>query len=207
MDSPPHYTYYTLVEQWNSGWQDWFREYLEKHHLTKDYTDIRWWELDFRDKKLWSDISSNPNLTLGTVKKFPNLPWNEFVLSKHLQITPEIYLENKDFDWDIAGICCNPCFGPEWFPIIGIDNVDWGWYSKNRSLDWSIVLQYQNKPWNWDYISLNKTLTWEQVNQRPFRFPWTWWGLARNPNTPWSELLRNPSKWYNISQHPQLQWE
>jgi hypothetical protein len=207
MDAPSKFTYQKLVDQWDNGWQDWFVAYLENHHFTNDYTEVRWWELDFRDKKLWSDISSNPNLTLGTVKKFPNLPWNEFMLSKQLRITPEIYLENRDFDWDIAGICCNPCFGPEWFPIIGIDNVDWGWYSKNRSLDWSIVLQYQNKPWNWDYISLNKTLTWEQVNQRPFRFPWTWWGLSKNPNTPWSELLRNPSKWYDISHHPQLQWE
>ena len=207
MSVPTYYKYQSLEEQWTRGWERWFVDYLEKHHLGKDYTDLRWGELDFRDKKLWSDISSNPNLTLGIVKKFPNLPWNEFMLSRQIRITPEIYLKNRDIDWDLAGICCNPCFGPEWFPIIGMDKVDWGWYSKNPSLDWSTVLQYQNKPWNWDYISLNPTLTWEQVDQHRFRFPWTWWGLSKNPNTPWSELLRNPRKWYDISHHPKLQWE
>lgn len=204
MSTLSRYCYNTLEEQWLSGWQEWFTNYLETHQFSTDPTNLRWWEMDFRDKKLWSDISSNPNLTLAVVKKYPDHPWNWFMISSHVHLTLDLFIENRHLPWDNGGLCCNPCFTPDWFSVIGFTNVDWNWYSRNPNLTWATVLKHQTQPWNWDYISKHREITWDMVERHSF--PWTWWGLGKNPNTPWSELCRNPYKWYDISRHPRLQW-
>ena len=49
------------------------------------------------------------------------------------------------------------------------------------------------------FISKNKNITWEIINDNPFAFPkrkWKWFYISQNPNLTWEIIKNNPQeKW------------
>ena len=43
------------------------------------------------------------------------------------------------------------------------------------------IEKYPEKPWDWEYISLNPNITMEFIEKHPEK-PWDWDRISRNPN-------------------------
>jgi hypothetical protein len=63
------------------------------------------------------------------------------------------------------------------------DNIDkpwqWDWLSLNPNITFDMVQSYPDKSWDWDYLSLNPNITFDIVHAHPDK-PWNWYYLSRN---------------------------
>jgi hypothetical protein len=72
-----------------------------------------------------------------------------------------------------------------------------------------MIKKYQNKPWNWTWISRNPTITMEFIEKHPDK-PWNWTWISKNPNITMEMIENHPEKpwsWYFISQNPNVTME
>jgi hypothetical protein len=52
---------------------------------------------------------------------------------------------------------------------------------------------YPDKPWNWDALSSNPNITFDNVLAYPDK-PWNWDALSSNPNITFDNVLAYPDK-------------
>ncbi len=66
---------------------------------------------------------------------------------------------------------------------------------------WDLVCDNPDKPWDWDGISENPSITFDMVQNNPDK-PWDWNYISRNPNTTPQIIKDNPDKlwdWRDLS--------
>ena len=69
-----------------------------------------------------------------------------------------------------------------------------------------MVLTGPDRPWNWQWLSGNPSMTWEIVQANPDK-PWNWEVLSRNPSISWKFIqanLDNPWDWIDLSRKKDL---
>jgi hypothetical protein len=80
---------------------------------------------------------------------------------------------------------------------------NWNWLSCNPSITWKNVEENFDKPWDWDWLSGNPSITWTIVEANPDK-PWDWYGLSCNSNITWEIVEANPDKhwdWGSLSRN------
>jgi len=126
------WNYYSAIKICKPHWRDiafadGYTEYVQRFAvLDIDYLRSRAtlgeWE--------WSNISSNPSITLDMVLDNPELPWNYAKLTANRSIT-----------WEMIQITTLPWVLPE--------------FSKNPNLRWDIVRDNPQIEWKWSSIAAN----------------------------------------------------
>ena len=58
---------------------------------------------------------------------------------------------------------------------------EWEWISLNPNLTMEIIEKYPDKPWKWEWISSNPNITMEMIEKYPDK-PWNWDFISENPN-------------------------
>ena len=58
---------------------------------------------------------------------------------------------------------------------------------------WKFIEDNPDKEWNWYYLSLNPTITFDIVIAYPDK-PWDWNGLSQNPNITFDIVLAHPEQ-------------
>ena len=53
---------------------------------------------------------------------------------------------------------------------------------------WKFIENNSNKPWSWDYLSINPNITFDIVLAHPYK-PWNWYYLSLNPNITLDNVL------------------
>lgn len=84
--------------------------------------------------------------------------------------------------------------------------------SQNKHVTWDIVMQYPNKPWNFNGLSKNPNITWSIIKENLDK-PWNWTSLSSHPNITWDIIAAHPKNdvfqwdWLTVSQNPNITWE
>jgi len=69
-----------------------------------------------------------------------------------------------------------------------------------------IHLENLDKPWSWEFLSKNPSITMKDVLENP-ELPWSWIWLSQNPNITFKDVLENPDKpwcWVWLSWNPNI---
>jgi hypothetical protein len=75
--------------------------YDEWNNYKETFSDITISDiLSFSKKCDWYDISENPNITVGDMLKYPELPWKWNYVSKNPSITVKDVLKHPEIKWD-----------------------------------------------------------------------------------------------------------
>jgi hypothetical protein len=85
-------------------------------------------------------------------------------VSKHKCITMDIIEENRKFPWDWNGIFINPNLTWD-FIKKNIDKVNWMNVSKHKCITIDIIDQNPELPWDWNNVSENPNLTWDFIQE------------------------------------------
>lgn len=136
-------------------------------------------------------LSMNPNIKLPDVRKNPQIKWNWYWLTQTISIGDII--NHPKLPWDYTGIHLNKDFTLEHLLRHGV-KTSIKWYESSRD---NIIFRYEhNTAWDWGEISSSKLISIELV-VKLMHFPWNWFRLSRNPNI----------KFKDIMVHPELPWE
>jgi F-box domain len=151
---------------------------------------------------IWSEFSSNPNLTIHVITSYPDVDWDWSEISSNENITWDFVFANLDKNWN------------------------WSCLSQNPIITWDIVQQHPNLSWSYIRLSLNPNITWEmiQTNEKLQKdkyfmscnpnitidivfaypdWPWDWNGLSVNPSITWAVVAANMDKpwWFDGLSH------
>lgn len=135
-------------------------------------------------KFIWSYISSNPNVSMNLVLKFPYYPWNW----KHLSANHGI---------PVSQLVTHPQY---------FTKLHWNLVSSRAPLN--VVLQNPYLPWAWKQVSSNLALTLKVINAYP-NMPWNWTSFSLSPQLRFHDIVTNTDKpwnWKNLSKNPSLFW-
>lgn len=132
----------------------------------------------------WGGLSCNPNITWEFVLKFHDKCWNWYSLSQNIAITWEIIEGNQHSPWDEIGVSLNPNITWEIVQSNKAFRWNWNFLCHNPSIFTYEVIQNQLSTFNGVHIdftglSLNPNLDWEIVSDNP-ELPWQWESMSQN---------------------------
>ena len=189
-------------------------EFIERHieiYETQDWyirqiASMKIVTLDFIEKHLnilyGSWLSSNPNLTIEFMRKYPDEDWDMRKFSRcNPTVTPELVSNNPEFNWDWEVLSTRSNFSPREHP-----EFQWNWkgYSRNENfnfecvpedklceLDWKCISQTKITTLpqiikysiyiNWEQLTVSEYTTMNMIDNAP-EFPWCYKYVPSNPN-------------------------
>ena len=94
--------------------------------------------------------------------------------------------------------------------VIGLNKSwNWDWLSKNPNITFEDIKTSPDSPWNWNCLSSNPDITFEDVKANSDK-PWDWEYLSRNPSITFEDIKANPDRpwdWDYLSQNPSITFE
>lgn len=129
----------------------------------------------------WSDLSSNPGITLDDINRHLNLPWSWSHISENPNIRIQFVLDHMDKPLSWFNISKNS--GIRLKDIRARPDLPWCWaaLSRNPNMRFAFVLQHLDMPWCWKSLSINAGITMADIETYPC-LPWSWRSLSNNPN-------------------------
>ena len=156
------------------------RTSLFRKQVETEWSEYYWkFLLKHPDKLDWERISSNPNITMDIIEKYPNKPWVWSDISYNPNLTMEIIEKYSD------------------------KLLIWNAISRNPNITIEIIENNPDKPWDWYYISFNPNITVDIIEKYPDK-PWNWNSISWNPNITIEFIekkLDNTWDWSYISQN------
>lgn len=112
---------------------------------------------------LLAKLSRDPNITLNTVKKHPEVDWNHEELSLNPNITLNMVKTEKNINWSEYLFSANPNVTIE--IVKKNPDIEWNYYafSSNENVTWELVKKNQDIAWNYLGLSINPNITVEIV--------------------------------------------
>lgn len=205
-----------------------------------------WYEVIIKNNSFFHNklnISENENLTLEIVKENLDKNWNfnyllmnkSFIwediqyiyeyqnmndtfsdnyISFNPNITLDIVFNNPQYNWEYNFIIQNKNIKlddiKKYLPILEKKNnflIDF--LSLNESITWEEVIQNPQIKWSYDLLSSNKNITLDIIKANPDK-NWNFNYFSRNLSITWDDIILNPQinwDWYFISSHPNITWE
>jgi hypothetical protein len=151
-----------------------------------------------------SELTYNPNITIGIIEKYPFINWNWSIISHNIKkLTKQQYVKyiNK-WNYTLLSTHINFNIYDEYH------YHNWNYYklSENKNLDIYIVLNHLDKNWNWSKISSNKNILIKHIIKYP-ELNWDWSNISLNPNITIQFIKENLDKdWntFNVSSNPNI---
>lgn len=137
-------------------------------------------------EKSQSIISSNPNVTLRTIEKYPDYPWDYDYLSENPNMTFQYILNSISLHLD-ASKRHEMC-----------DKWNWEKISKADYLDLQEVINHPELPWNYNSMSEHKQLTIPFVRYFLNKIPWNWVKVTTNMNIPIRDIINDYQSRYPL---------
>jgi hypothetical protein len=169
----------------------------------ENFDDIDFLLQKYLTSRSWYELSCNLTLSMDTVQKHPNIPWDWFALSRNPSVFRSLKTIEKypNMPWDITGIARNinilPCdleslegwsfqdlsHNPNINDMTVESNIseDWDWengLSDNPGLSLHFIEKYSSKM-DWECLSYNPNLNWEFVKKNIDK-KWSWSWLSHN---------------------------
>ena len=100
-------------------------------------------------------LSSNPNITIEIIDKYPNKDWNWECVLKTIKITIEMIQNNPSKYWDWFYISENPNVTLEFIKYFKEKRFSWYNFSplKNKNLTMQFIEKYNEYPLDWQELS------------------------------------------------------
>lgn len=147
--------------------------------------------LDFIEKHIdvmhGSWLSSNPNLTIEFMRKYPDKDWRMSTFSRHNPtVTPELVINNLSFGWNWEMLSTRSNFSPREHPEFP---WDWEGYSRNDNFDFNCVPTDKLCELDWSWIS-QSLITVSQIIKYSAYISWT--QLTINEHITMSMIRKTP---------------
>ena len=127
---------------------------LEKY-IQKKWDEYFWnFLMKYEDKLDWGRVSSNPNITMEFIEKYPEKPWDWDFISRNPNLTMAMIAKYPYKPWNWNHISLNKNITME--IIENNPDKSWNWnygISYNPNLTMEIIDKYSDKPWDWNQIS------------------------------------------------------
>jgi hypothetical protein len=134
------------------------------------------------------------------VTDHPELPWCFENLSWNPRLTVEVIEKFEEKRWEWFFICQNPALTSGRLDFVKLferfPDRSWEFSCLSHSVPLATILALQHLPWEWSNVSLNPTLTINDVRANLSR-PWHWGRLTAHININ-MEI---------IAEHPELPWD
>lgn len=127
---------------------------------------LRWFEFiknNITDEKQWHTISSNRNLNIEIVKKYPDYPWKMCCLSLNPNVTIDVVKSNPDINWNMSAFSHNINVTPE--IVINNPDIDWDVKQFNRNKNFTVETLEKYPEWNLDIKKVN----WSNITLEQFK--------------------------------------
>ena len=137
----------------------------------------------------WVKISTNVHLTHEFIEKYKHLLVYRFQLSYNKNVPMEFIIANHDKPWDLKGLSLNNQLTFEYMEritslIINGGDIktewDWSYISKNKSMIMEIIEETPYKPWDYNSLSANPNLTLSFIETH-INENWNWGELSDKP--------------------------
>ena len=110
------------------------------------------WQIKFEDfiarnidRINWNLLSSNPNITIEIIKKYPDKEWFWHNLSMNSNITMNVVEKYPDMQWRFSGLSRNYNINMN-FVEKYVRKIDWGYLSKNSNITMEDSEKRKEKP-------------------------------------------------------------
>ena len=178
----------------------------------------------------YKELSSNSNLTIDVLLKYPDKPWDWERVSKNKSISLEDMIAHPELPWyesikryKRTSTVQSPPMESEYTfeqdlqifkesrnlgngDITTWEDDDWYDFSSTLSLTMDFVETHIDKQWDWKVLSLNPTLTLEFVINH-WDKDWCWFSMWYNQNITIESILSHPElpwTWYWVFCNPNL---
>ena len=135
----------------------------------------------------WSWLALSSVVPLVDVRRYPNLPWDKWGLSRNptltihdIQSLSEIdgewdwyeisrvipivdVMRYPDLPWDKKGLSQNPTLSVDDIQSLQIKDGEWDWYKISDTISMDEVCKNPNLPWDSEGLSWNRTLTVDNI--------------------------------------------
>lgn len=106
--------------------------------------------------------------------KYPNLPWDWYVLSTTVQFGD--IMSQPEFSWKLNYISYNRTV--TMVDVLEHPELQWDWIGLSQNIPFKDIRSNPELPWHWDFVSRNKSVTFLDVINNP-EYPWNWNILTR----------------------------
>ena len=136
----------------------------------------------------WKRISDNPHVTEEVLARHPDKPWHYNVVSR----TSSASLTTPTFT----------TFSLEVFKSL---HVSWvardvaRMMSMHPRVQASFILENENLPWDWYYVSLGPAVAFRQHVEPNLHLPWRWNALSFNPSVTLEDVRRHRERPWNFN--------
>jgi hypothetical protein len=161
----------------------------------------------------WNEITLNPNITLDIIINNLEYPWDWKAISSHKIISNDLIQNNinlfyEKMDWDLLA---KNNFNIDLKIYENFPHLNWNYQylSMNKNLTFDIVVKHPDKPWNWDILSRHINITFEIIQDNLDK-PWNWKIIGFSENITWDIILNNLDKPWNfdlLSQYKNITWK
>ena len=119
--------------------------------------------------------------TMEIIKRYPNIKWGWYIVSRSDGIKMEDIENNIDLPWDFSMISLNPNLTIKFVKNHINESRDWDWdfISSNSNITMEDIENNPKLPWNFDYISRNINLTVKFI-EKNLNKPWNWPRISSN---------------------------
>ena len=120
-------------------------------------------------------------------------------ISSNENLDPNLILNHIDMPWEWYRLAMNPAISVDFIynhqDIINIEDL-YHWMSSNITLNINHILLNATKSWHWYFISLNESITMNDVKNN-LHLPWNYRQLSSNPNLTIKFVKKTINKQWN----------
>ncbi len=133
---------------------------------------VTWETVKSHPELFWSfdGLSSNDNVTLEIIKDNLHLPWEWYLISQRKSVTWETVEENPELPWNYRCLLRNSNTMLQAINYCDLEEQI-EWYRMSRKVHFSIIKENLGYNWDWDGVTLNKSVTIEDIKNNP-NLPW-----------------------------------
>ena len=164
---------------------------------------------EFQDMWDYSKLSTNPNLTIDVIIRYPSKEWNWKSISKHPGISMEDICNHPELPWDYYYLSSNPNLNITFILSVSTTMRElFNWNALSTNLSINAILNYPELPWDFSNISYNPNLTIDLIIQNPNK-KWDWSAVSSNPGITMQDIMNHPEYPWNryVNRNPNLNIE
>jgi len=144
-----------MSDLYNKFLNEWSQEWI-------NFIGCNFAKNEYNKSKIY--LTTNPNVTLETIKNNPEINWNYNAFSRNRNVNYKLVKDNPEFKWDYYELSLNESI--TWSSIkndIHKKPFNHAWLSKCLIMNLETVIENSNIEWNTDFLMKNKNIPIEKL--------------------------------------------